>query len=188
MTETSQAFKSCVQCRTNNPAAAKFCSECGERFAVVSVSRVNSATGLNASAITSCDPSAALERLISSLDNEEATSRLQTAIAANRARLKTLGVPLPKATNPLLVSLMESLRALPTNEISARIAIVTALGRMGDPAVLPPLLLVTGAQSRDVRKATAVALGCIRHPLSAYLLLPMLHDGSSRVRQTSFQR
>ena len=82
---------------------------------------------------------------------------------------------------------MDSLKALPSTEISARIAIVTALGRMADPAVLPPLLLVTGAQSKDVRRATAIALGSIKHPLSAYLLLPMLLDGSSRVKQAAFQ-
>lgn len=118
---------------------------------------------------------------------EAAASQLRTSIDESRARLKSLGVPLPKATNPILVSLMESLKALPVSEISARIAIVKALGRMGDPEVLPPLLLVTGAQSKDVRKAAAIALGCIKHPLSAYLLLPTLQDGSSRVRQAAFQ-
>jgi len=133
------------------------------------------------------DPRKAFEQFVSTLAAEDATSRLRSSIETGRAQLKTLGVPLPKATNPILVSLMESLKALPSNEVSARIAIVTALGRMGDPVVLPPLLLVTGAHSKDVRKATAIALGCIRHPLSAYLLLPMLQDGSSRVRQTAFQ-
>jgi HEAT repeat protein len=48
-------------------------------------------------------------------------------------------------------------------------------------------MLVTGAQSKDVRRATAIALGSIKHPLSAYLLLPMLLDGSSRVKQAAFQ-
>ena len=193
MAETTVTPKSCSQCGFTNPAPAKFCSECGERFAVVRVPNIalepgtHSATHQGATASQPVDPRAAFEQFVSTLAAENAASRLQTAIEASRAHLKTLGVPLPKATNPILVSLMESLKALPSNEISARIAIVTALGRMGDPAVLPPLLLVTGAQFKDVRQATAIALGCIRHPLSAYLLLPMLQDGSSRVRQAAFQ-
>ena len=193
MTETSQASKSCVQCRTDNPAAAKFCSECGERFAVIKSpdtaleSSARSLVRPGATAPLPVDPRTAFEQFLASLAAEDATSRLRSSIETSRARLKTLGVPLPKATNPILLSLMESLKALPSNEISARIAIVTALGRMGDPAVLPPLLLVTGAHSKDVRKATAIALGCIRHPLSAYLLLPMLQDGSSRVKHVAFQ-
>ena len=182
-----------MQCGFRNPVVAKFCSECGERFVVARVpdaaldSGTNSSTHQGATAPQPVDPRAAFEQFLSSLATEDATSRLRSSIETSRARLKTLGVPLPKATNPILVSLMESLKALPSNEISARIAIVTALGRMGDPAVLPPLLLVTGAQSKDVRKATAIALGSIRHPLSAYLLLPMMQDGSSRVRQAAFQ-
>lgn len=175
-----------------NPAGAKFCSECGGKFAVTdataSLLKLNkTAPSSSGEAPPSVDPRTAFEQFVSSLAAEDATSRLKSSIETGRVQLKKLGVPLPKATNPILVSLMESLKALPSNEISARIAIVTALGRMGDPVVLPPLLLVTGAHSKDVRKATAVALGCIRHPLSAYLLLPMLQDGSSRVRQTAFQ-
>lgn len=193
MTETSLTTKLCSQCGFGNPAVAKFCSECGDRFIVAKVpdtalkSDTISSTRPSATAPQPLDPRTAFEQFLASLAAEDATSRLRSSIETSRARLKTLGVPLPKATNPILLSLMESLKALPSNEISARIAIVTALGRMGDPAVLPPLLLVTGAQSKDVRKATAIALGCIRHPLSAYLLLPMLQDGSSRVKQAAFQ-
>ena len=193
MTETSLKTKLCSQCGFGNPAVAKFCSECGERFVVTKSpdttleSSIRSLARPDAAAPRPLDPRAALEQFVASLATEDATSRLRSSIESSRAQLKTLGVPLPKATNPLLVSLMESLKALPHTETSARIAIVTALGRTGDPAVLPPLLLVTGAQSKDVRKATAIALACIRHPLSAYLLLPMLQDGSSRVRHAAFQ-
>lgn len=136
---------------------------------------------------TTNDPRAAFEAYVASVSPEEASSKLTTLIRMNRAQLKSRGVPIPKATSPILISLMDSLKALPSTEISARIAIVTALGRMSDPAVLPLLLLATSSQSRDVRKATAIALGGIRHPLAAYLLLPMLQDGSSRVRQAAFQ-
>ena len=192
-TESKQSTKQCCQCGFANLSVAKFCIECGERFAAsIAANRARDSNAISptanaASPAARLDPLAALDRFLGSQTSEDAAARLKSAVDGNRARLKTLGVPLPKATNPILVSLMESLKALPSNEISARIAIVTALGRMGNPAVLPPLLLVTGAQSRDVRKVTAIALGCIRHPLSAYLLLPMLQDGSSRVRQTAFQ-
>ncbi len=185
-------MKSCTQCGSESPVAAKFCPECGERFATAIFSQVSSipagsAAGPGVTAPTAIDPKAGFEAFVASLQPEEASSKLTSLIGMNRAQLKAQGVPLPKATNPILVSLMDSLKALPSTEISARIAIVTALGRMADPAVLPPLLLVTGAQSKDVRRATAIALGCIKHPLSAYLLLPMLLDGSSRVKQAAFQ-
>lgn len=128
-----------------------------------------------------------LELFLAALSQEDARSRLSKAIEENRRHLKSLGASIPRATNPLIVSLMESLKSLPASEAGARIAIVTALGRTGDPAILPPLLLVSGAASKDVRKAVAIALGSLRHPLAAYLLLPMLLDGSSRVRQSAFQ-
>ena len=182
-------MKSCSQCGSESPVAAKFCPECGERFvaAIASEASGTSAAVLVDASQTTNDPKATFEAYVASLQPEEASSKLTSLIGMNRAQLKSQGVPLPKATNPILVSLMDSLKALPSSEISARIAIVTALGRMADPAVLPPLLLVTGAQSKDVRRATAIALGSIKHPLSAYLLLPMLLDGSSRVKQAAFQ-
>ena len=182
-------MKSCSQCGSESPVAAKFCPECGERFVAAIVGQPSdaSAAGSDATSPISDNPKAVFEAYVTSQKPEEASSKLTSSIGMNRAQLKSQGVPLPKATNPILISLMDSLKALPSTEISARIAIVTALGRMADPAVLPPLLLVTGAQSKDVRRATAFALGCIRHPLSAYLLLPMLLDGSSRVKQAAFQ-
>lgn len=185
-------MKSCTQCGSESPATAKFCLECGERFAAAVTSQVpstqaDSAAGLVGSSPAAMGPRAAFETFVASLPSEEAEAKLTTVIGMNRAQLKSQGAPLPKATNPLLLSLMDSLKALPSTEISARVAIVTALGRTADPAVLPPLLLVTGAGSKDVRRATAIALGCVPHPLSSYLLLPMLLDGSSRVRQAAFQ-
>lgn len=192
VTEFSATMKSCAQCGSESPVAAKFCPECGERFATAMSSQESripaaSAAGSGVIAPTAVDAKAVFEAFVASLPPQEASAKLTSLIGMNRAQLKAQGVPIPKATNPILVSLMDSLKALPSTEISARIAIVTALGRMADPAVLPPLLLVTGAQSKDVRRATAIALGSIRHPLSAYLLLPMLLDGSSRVKQAAFQ-
>ncbi len=192
MSEFSATMKSCTQCGSESPAAVKFCPECGERFAAavtshVSGTRLDAAASVVGSSPAAMDPRAAFETFVASLPSEEAEAKLTTVIGMNRAQLKSQGAPLPKATNPLLLSLMDSLKALPSTEISARVAIVTALGRTADPAVLPPLLLVTGAGSKDVRRATAIALGCVPHPLSSYLLLPMLLDGSSRVRQAAFQ-
>ena len=137
MTETSLTTKSCMQCGFRNPVVAKFCSECGERFVVARVpdaaldSGTNSSTHQGATAPQPVDPRAAFEQFLSSLATEDATSRLRSSIETSRARLKTLGVPLPKATNPILVSLMESLKALPSNEISARIAIVIGISLTG---------------------------------------------------------
>ncbi len=192
MTEFSATMKRCTQCGSESPVAAKFCPECGERFIAALTNPgsgipVGSTNGSGEGSLSGLDPRAAFEAFVASIQADEAASKLTSLIGMNRAHLKSQGVPLPKATNPILVSLMDSLKALPSTEVSARIAIVTALGRMADPAVLPPLLLVTGAQSKDVRRATAIALGTIRHPLSAYLLLPMLLDGSSRVKQAAFQ-
>lgn len=193
MTEAVPTTKPCSACGHGNLILAKFCIECGTRFAVARIDlAITESASQRASADANSpqlriDPRATFETFVASLQPEEASSKLTSLIGMNRAQLKSQGVPLPKATNPILVSLMDSLKALPSTEISARIAIVTALGRMADPAVLPPLLLVTGAQSKDVRRATAIALGSIKHPLSAYLLLPMLLDGSSRVKQAAFQ-
>ena len=191
VTELATTMKSCTKCEFECPIAAKFCPECGERFVAAAAnselgSKVDS-LGPSSKGESPADPRAAFENFVASLPLDEAEAKLTTVIGMNRAQLKSQGAPLPKATNPLLLSLMDSLKALPSTEISARVAIVTALGRTADPAVLPPLLLVTGAGSKDVRRATAIALGCVPHPLSSYLLLPMLLDGSSRVRQAAFQ-
>jgi hypothetical protein len=137
-------MKSCTQCGSESPVAAKFCPECGERFAAAVTSQTSrtlcSRFRRASSPTTQLIPKRRLKVFVASLQPEEASSKLTSLIGMNRAQLKAQGVPLPKATNPILVSLMDSLKALPSTEISARIAIVTALGRMADPAVLPPLL------------------------------------------------
>jgi len=191
--KSQQKNKSCQQCGFGNSLVAKFCIECGERFVVSSgvdtalESDTISSTRTLETSPPAADPRSEIEKLLASLTPEQSSTHLARAIAKNRVQLKASGTAIPKATNPIMISLMESLKSLPSNEISARTAIVTALGRMGDPATLPPLLLVSKAQSKEVRQAVAIALGSVRHPLSAYLLIPMLQDGSSRVRQASFQ-
>lgn len=117
----------------------------------------------------------------------QTTARLNALILMHRRQLKSNCDPLPKPTNPIVVALLESLKALPPARTSARIAIVNALGHMNDDSALTPLFLTADAPSKEVRKATAKALGCIRHPLSAYLLLRMLQDASTRVNQAAFQ-
>ncbi len=192
-TESKQTTKLCCQCGFANLSVAKFCIECGERFApsiaadTARDSNAISPTAILNSVAAQVDPLAALDRFLGSQKTEDAAARLKSAVESNRAQLKSLGVSIPRATNPIVVSLMESLKALPSDEVSARVAIVKALGKMGDPAVLPPMLLVTGASAKEVRMTVAAALGNIRHPLSAYLLLPMLQDGSSRVRQAAIR-
>lgn len=190
-TGISQSPKICEGCGFGNLRNAKFCSECGQKIVGDSASAPSGEAIFSGSEAEtqsqSADARAAIQQLFSSLSAEDTSQKLRSFIEANRAQLKTLGAMIPRATNPLIVSLMDSLKALPDSEVSARIAIVTALGRTGDAAILPPLLLVTSSQSREVRKATAIALGGIRHPLAAYLLLPMLQDGSSRVRQAALQ-
>ena len=184
-------MKSCHQCGSENLPNANFCGECGGKFAPPAnrdtAIENETLTGGNASNKQPPDLREVLEQYTASLPVDASSSRLEKSIGESRYRLKAMGAAIPKATNPLISSLMDSLKSLAPADVGARIAIVTALGRTGDPSILPPLLLVTGARSKDVRKAVAIALGTLKHPLAAYLLLPMLTDASSRVKQAAFQ-
>jgi HEAT repeat protein len=82
---------------------------------------------------------------------------------------------------------MGRLQTIAPDDSTARIELIEALGRTRDPVVLRALLLVAGAGSKHVRRAVAVALSGINHTLSAYILLPMLEDQSSRVRNSAIQ-
>ena len=108
-------MKSCTQCGSESPVAAKFCPECGERFAAAVTSQASrtSAAGPGASSPVAIDPKAAFEGFVASLQPEEASSKLTSLIGMNRAQLKAQGVPLPKATNPILASFIDSQNALP---------------------------------------------------------------------------
>lgn len=94
---------------------------------------------------------------------------------------------IPSPSSPAVAPLMGSLQAVPPDAIAVRVGIIQALGETRDPAILRTLLLVATSRGREVRQAVAVSLGRLRHSLSAYLLLPMLKDGSSRVRNAAMQ-
>ncbi len=108
-------------------------------------------------------------------------------IAHCREQLKLLKEPIPPATHSAVAPLTGSLQAIPPEAQEARIAIIEALGKTREPVALRALLLVSGSRGKQVRKAVAVALAGIRHSLSAYILLPMLEDNSSRVRNVAIQ-
>lgn len=112
---------------------------------------------------------------------------LRLAVDLNREQLKELKAPIPSSKNPSLMSLVSQLQATPRHDEVARIFCIQALGQTGEPVVLSSLLTAATSRSKEVRKAVAIALANVRHPLSAYLLLPMLHDDSARVRKTAMR-
>jgi hypothetical protein len=190
--DTTQVTRSCSQCGTGNQSAAEFCCTCGESLPVANFP--NTVAVADEQIVLrdhetrhSVSPRAALERLLLSMTPDQAASRLNELILMHRRQLKSHGDPFPSVNNPVVGALLKSLKVLPPREISARIAIVNAMGQMEDPSALSPLFLTADAPSKEVRKATAKALGCIKHPLSAYLLLRMLQDSSTRVSQAAFQ-
>ncbi len=155
-----EKMKSCPRCNSLNSLSAKFCQECGNALGAASVR-----------------PSAV------PLDSMD----LSRVIAQCREQLKALKEPIPAATNPAIAPLMGSLQAIPPEAQEARIALIEALGKIREPVILRSLLLMSGAGAKDVRQAVAIAAGKVRHSLSAYLLLPLLEDGSSRVRNAAIQ-
>ena len=192
MLDAALKTKSCSQCGTENQSAAVLCCGCGEALPGANFTNDKAAsdekvTPQDRDKHHSIGPRAALGRLLSSMTTVQAESHLKASIILQRPRLKSGCAPLPKVTNPIVVALFESLMALPLGKSSARISIVNALGHIDDPSALSPLFLASETPSKEVRKATAKVLGCINHPLSAYLLLRLLQDTSSRVSQAAFQ-
>jgi HEAT repeat protein len=112
---------------------------------------------------------------------------LSHCISQARSRLKELKQSIPSASSDAAAPLMGRLQTIAPDDSAARIELIEALGRTRDPVVLRALLLVAGAGSKHVRRAVAVALSGINHTLSAYILLPMLEDQSSRVRNSAIQ-
>ena len=112
---------------------------------------------------------------------------LSQCIVPARSRLKELRQTIPPASSDVVAPLMGRLQTILPDDTTARIELIEALGRTRDPVVLRALLLVAGAGSKHVRRAVAVALSGINHTLSAYILLPMLEDPSSRVRNSAIQ-
>jgi HEAT repeat protein len=167
-------MKFCNQCGTRNTGNAKFCQECG-----------NSLHSLVASPAATPAPSAAaayrLDAAASPLLN------LSHCVSQARSRLKEIKQLIPPASSEAVAPLMGRLQTIAPDDSTARIELIEALGRTRDPVVLRALLLVAGAGSKHVRRAVAVALSGINHTLSAYILLPMLDDQSSRVRNSAIQ-
>jgi|GEM_PF-1923117 len=161
----------CTNCNAGNSESAKFCSECGTKL------RQTPAAVRPQSLVLSTDGSG------SRID----FPNLNESIERARGKLKAMKEGIPQPLTPSLGPLIGSLQTIPPEAQVARIAAIEALGRTRDPAILRSMLLLTGARAKDVRKAVAIALGSTRHSLSAYLLLPMLQDGSSRVRNVALQ-
>jgi HEAT repeat protein len=167
-------MKFCNQCGTKNTGNAKFCQECGN--SLQSPVAALAATPPPSPAMTYGDNSATSPLL-----------NLSQCIAPARSRLKELRQTIPPASSDAVAPLMGRLQTIPPDDSNARIELIEALGRTRDPVVLRALLLVAGAGSKHVRRAVAVALSGINHTLSAYILLPMLEDPSSRVRNSAIQ-
>lgn len=167
-------MKFCNQCGTKNTGNAKFCQECG-----------NSLRTVAAAPPVMPQQIAAVNRSV-----DAATIpllNLSYCISQARSRLKELKQPIPPASSEAVAPLMGRLQTIAPDDSAARIELIDALGRTRDPVVLRALLLVAGAGSKHVRRAVAVALSGINHTLSAYILLPMLEDQSSRVRNSAIQ-
>ena len=167
-------MKFCNQCGSKNTANAKFCQECG-----------NSLQNVVAAGAGLVNPSAAVTHGIDS--GSSPLLNLSQCIAPARSRLKELRQTIPPASSDAIAPLMGRLQTILPDDTTARIELIEALGRTRDPVVLRALLLVAGAGSKHVRRAVAVALSGINHTLSAYILLPMLEDPSSRVRNSAIQ-
>lgn len=167
-------MKFCNQCGTENTSNAKFCQECGHslqnRFAA------RAGTPSQSSTVTAGHDAGASPLL-----------NLGHCVSHARSRLKELKQPIPPASSEAIAPLMGRLQTIAPNDSTARIELIEALGRTRDPVALRALLLVAGAGSKHVRRAVAVALSGINHTLSAYILLPMLEDQSSRVRNSAIQ-
>ena len=112
---------------------------------------------------------------------------LRLAVELNREQLKELKSAIPPSHSPSLMSLVSNLQATPRSDEVAMIFCIQALGQTGEPAVLSSMLSVATSRSKEIRKAVAIALANVHHPLSAYLLLPMLLDSSARVRKTAMR-
>ena len=167
-------MKFCNQCGSKNTANAKFCQECG-----------NSLQNLVAAGAGLAIPAAAVTYGVGS--GSSPLLNLSLCIAPARSRLKELRQTIPPASSDAVAPLMGRLQTIPPDDTNARIELIESLGRTRDPVVLRALLLVSGAGSKHVRRAVAVALSGINHTLSAYILLPMLEDPSSRVRNAAIQ-
>lgn len=167
-------MKFCNQCGSKNTGNAKFCQECG-----------NSLQNLVAAGAGLTIPAAAVTHGVGS--GSSPLLNLSQCIAPARSRLKELRQTIPPASSEAVAPLMGRLQTIPPDDTTARIELIEALGRTRDPVVLRALLLVAGAGSKHVRRAVAVALSGINHTLSAYILLPMLEDQSSRVRNSAIQ-
>ncbi|MFO0978026.1 MAG: HEAT repeat domain-containing protein [Planctomycetaceae bacterium] len=162
------SLKNCSQCGSENLAAAKFCSDCGRPFAFHRLPVPDTSSGADQLQLSQerWDPGACIE--------------------GDRRRLKSSAesIPKPSAT---AAAVMRSLESIPESATEARIALIQALGETRDPGVLRTLLLSSSSRFKEIRKATAIALSRIRHPLACYLLLPLLKDKSSRVRSAALQ-
>jgi len=75
-------------------------------------------------------------------------------------------------------------RALaPENDYDVREAAADALGEIGDPRAVEPLIAALGDPDGDVREAAAEALGTIGDPRAVGPLTAALKDPSGGVRQ-----
>lgn len=80
----------------------------------------------------------------------------------------------------------ELLKALRTEDMFVRVAVTSALIRIGQPSV-PGLIKALFDQNKAVRRASAMALGKIGHPRALPPLQVALNDGDESVRRYSAQ-
>jgi HEAT repeat protein len=151
-------MRNCPTCGAGNGDLAKFCSECGQGLQ----------QNPQGSAKAAGDP-------------------LGQTIERLRLIIKNQREQIPSPTSPMVAPLMGSLKAVSEDAIAVRVGIIHALGESRDPAALRGLMLVANSRVREIRQAAALSLGKMRHSLAAYLLLPLLKDPSSRVRNAAAQ-
>ena len=124
MKESIQTTKSCSGCGYADRVLAKYCSECGERFAVsgidVAISESRSHPGSHDGTPPQhrVDPGPAFETLDACLPRDDAMSKLTLLIRMNRAQLKSQGTRVSKANDPIVLSLMNCLEAPPRDRKS----------------------------------------------------------------------
>ncbi len=133
-------------------------------------------------------------RLLERMNDSQAVELLLEKVEGNDARLalesiECLGKLKPSAAVGRLLSLLENQK-----KSDLLVSCCRALGQIGDPACIEPLLKILTQQGlfsrlksgwSDVRATAAYALSQIPHPRAAEALISLENDSDPRVRETA---
>lgn len=111
---------------------------------------------------------------------------LVQCIELNRERLRSILIQRDRSRRAA-VSCLTQPGLSTTVEKAARMAVTLSLGTASDRIQARTILRTHGANSLELRSCLADSFGRIRHPAAAFLLLPMLNEVPSLVRETAFR-